>query len=143
MADVRAAAAAGAREITLLGQNVNSYGLTEPDYPAFPALLEQVCGVEGDFRVKFMTSHPKDASDELFAVMARCGRAAKYLHLPVQSGSDRILAAMNRKYTVEQYLSRLEAARRLMPGLAVTTDIIVGFPGETEEDFEQTLQLVE
>jgi len=143
LADVRAAAAAGAREITLLGQNVNSYGLTHEGYPDFPALLEQVCAVEGNFRVKFMTSHPKDASDELFAVMARSERAAKYLHLPVQSGSDAVLRAMNRRYTVQQYLDRLDRARAMMPGLAVTTDIIVGFPGETEEDFQQTLALME
>jgi tRNA-2-methylthio-N6-dimethylallyladenosine synthase len=128
--------------LLLLGQNVNSYGKDTDFDTDFPGLLEQIEDIEGEFRVEFMTSHPKDCSDELLAVMAQSTKITRRLHLPAQSGSDRILKAMNRGYTKEQYLSRVRTARRLMPDLAVTTDIIVGFPGETEEDFAETLSLV-
>jgi tRNA-2-methylthio-N6-dimethylallyladenosine synthase len=132
----------GYKELLLLGQNVNSYGKEGRFGSDFPGLLKQVDALEGDFRIEFMTSHPKDCSDELLAAMAGSRKITRRLHLPAQSGSDRILAAMNRKYTRESYLNRVKTARRLMPDLAVTTDIIVGFPGETEEDFEDTLSLV-
>jgi len=129
----------GVKEITLLGQNVNSYGRgLYTDY-AFPDLLRDVCSLGGDFTVRFMTSHPKDATDELFLAMSECEKAAKHFHLPIQSGSNRILKAMNRRYTFEDYLAKVEKMRSLMPGISITSDIIVAFPGETEEDFEETL----
>ncbi len=134
--------AAGYKEITLLGQNVNSYGKNLEGAPGFPDLLRSICGLEGDFRVRFMTSHPKDATPELFKAMAESPKAARHLHLPVQAGSDQILKAMNRKYTAEAYLEKIHQVRELMPDIALTSDIIVGFPGETEEDFEKTLELV-
>lgn len=140
--EARALAEGGAREITLLGQNVDSYGADRPDFPSFPELLSRVCGLDGDFRVRFMTSHPKDAGEELFEAMARCPKAARHLHLPLQSGSDAVLKRMNRRYTFAEYMRRLGLARRIIPGLAVTSDIIVGFPGETDEDFEMTLEAV-
>ena len=140
----------GAREVTLLGQNVNSYGKgLEPadgvfgQIRSFPALLERVSQIEGLKRIRFMTSHPKDMSEDLIDVMARCENVCESLHLPVQSGSDRILKAMNRHYTKEAYLALLDKARDRIPGLSVTTDIIVGFPGETEEDHEETMDLIE
>ncbi len=134
---------AGYKDITLLGQNVNSYGRDLADNPDFPELLRAVDALGGDFRLRFMTSHPKDATEKLFTAMAECSRCAPHLHLPVQAGSDRVLTAMNRGYTAEAYLRRAEAARAAVPGLVLTTDIIVGFPGETEADFRQTLELVE
>ena len=128
--------------MTLLGQNVNSY--REPETGAgFPELLRAVAAVEGDFKIRFMTSHPKDASDELIDVIASCDKVAKHVHLPVQSGSDRILKAMNRKYTRADYLSLVKRARERIDGLCITSDMIVGFPGETEEDFNDTLSLVD
>ena len=130
--------AAGYREITLLGQNVNSYsGGTD-----FPGLLRELNEIEGEFFVRFMTSHPKDASNELFLAMAECDKVAASLHLPFQSGSDGILKAMNRGYTSAQYLEKIAFARSLMPHIVLTSDVIVGFPGETEADFEQTFQLI-
>ena len=128
----------GYRDITLLGQNVNSYdgGIR------FPELLRQIGEIPGDFRIRFMTSHPKDCTRELLDVMAECPKVAKHLHLPVQSGSDRILAQMNRRYTTRDYLALVAYARARMPELSLTSDIIVGFPGETREDFEKTLALV-
>ena len=128
----------GYRDITLLGQNVNSYdgGIR------FPELLRQIGEIPGDFRIRFMTSHPKDCTRELLDVMAECPKVAKHLHLPVQSGSDRILAQMNRRYTTRDYLALVAYARERMPELSLTSDIIVGFPGETREDFEKTLALV-
>ena len=137
--EVRSLAAAGYREITLLGQNVNSYRDGETD---FPALLDAVASVEGDFRVRFMTSHPKDFSQRLVAVMKKHRKICNLLHLPAQSGSDRILALMNRKYTRAQYLDEIALLRREIPDAQVTTDLIVGFPTETEEEFEETLSLV-
>lgn len=145
--EVRGLVSDGCKDIMLLGQNVNSYGKdfdksggeTEPD---FAGLLAEVAKVEGDFVVRFMTSHPKDASYRLFETMASSPKIARHLHLPVQSGSDRVLELMNRKYTRERYLELVRRARELMPDLVLTSDIIVGFPGETEEDFRQTLELV-
>lgn len=129
----------GVKEITLLGQNVNSYGRGLYEDYAFPNLLRDVCAIEGDFTVRFMTSHPKDATDELFLAMSECDKAAKHFHLPIQSGSDRILHAMNRRYTFDNYLAKVEKMRSLMPDITITSDIIVAFPGESEEDFECTL----
>ncbi len=137
--EVRALVQAGYREITLLGQNVNSYRDGEV---RFPALLDAVASVEGNFRVRFMTSHPKDFSAELVSVMKRHDKICNLLHLPAQSGSDRILSLMNRRYTREQYLEKIAMLRSAIPEAEVTTDLIVGFPTETEEDFEATLSLV-
>ena len=135
--EVRSLIAEGYREITLLGQNVNSYrgDLT------FPQLLEEIAKLDGKFRLRFMTSHPKDFSPELIEVMAKYPKICHCLHLPVQSGSDLILKAMNRKYTSAQYLEKIAALRKRIPDCAITTDLIVGFPGETDEDFRATLAL--
>ena len=143
LAEVRTLAAAGCKEITLLGQNVNSYGKDLDLGVDFAWLLEQIDAVEGDFLVRFMTSHPKDASERLFDVMARCDKIAPALHLPFQSGSDRVLRAMNRRYDREHYLGLVRALRARIPDIVLTSDVIVGFPGETQEDFEQTLSLIE
>lgn len=132
----------GAKEITLLGQNVNSYGRDLDIDIDFSELLLQVNNIEGDFRIKFMTSHPKDATQKLFETMAQCEKVAKHLHLPFQAGDDRVLSVMNRGYTREDYLKKLEYARSLMPDLVVTSDVIVGFPTETDDEFENTLKLV-
>lgn len=134
--------AAGAKEIMLLGQNVNSYGLDSEESISFAKLLHRVTQT-GIPRVRFMTSHPKDLSDELIDEMAHNPVIAPHLHLPVQSGSDRILHEMNRRYTREHYLSRVHALRSAMPNIGLTTDLIVAFPGETEAEFEETLSLVE
>ncbi|MGI6664424.1 MAG: tRNA (N6-isopentenyl adenosine(37)-C2)-methylthiotransferase MiaB [Christensenellaceae bacterium] len=139
--EVKALKEAGYKEVMLLGQNVNSYG-GEAGSVRFPKLLEMVAAT-GIPRIRFMTSHPKDASIELFQVMAAHENICKQLHLPVQSGSSRVLKEMNRKYTRERYLALINEARALMPGLVITTDIMIGFPGETEEEFEETLSLVE
>jgi len=140
--EIRGLIAEGYREFTLLGQNVNSYGRDLEEEIDFPDLLDAICALEGDFKVHFMTSHPKDASRKLIDVMAANPKAAKHFHLPLQSGSDRILAAMNRRYTIAQYLDILAYMREKMPDITVTSDIIVGFPGETEEDFEGTLDAI-
>ena len=132
----------GVIEIMLLGQNVNSYGKGLEEPVSFAELLRQVCEVEGLKRVRFMTSHPKDLSDELIRVMAENGKICRHLHLPLQSGSSRILKAMNRRYTKESYLELTRKIRAAVPDISLTTDIIVGFPGETEEDFEETLDVV-
>ena len=133
----------GCKEITLLGQNVNSYGKDlEGDY-TFAGLLRELNGVEGIERIRFMTSHPKDLSDDLIFAMRDCEKVCRHLHLPVQAGSTRILEEMNRKYSKEQYLQLVEKVKTHIPGIALTTDIIVGFPGETEEDFAETLEVVE
>lgn len=142
LSDFRTLLAQGYKDITLLGQNVNSYDGGEGG-PDFPELLEALAAQPGDFRIRFMTSHPKDCSKKLLEVMARCNKVCKCIHLPVQSGSDRVLEAMNRRYTAEHYLSLVEYARSLMPQITFTSDIIVGFPGETEEDFEKTIELIE
>ena len=140
VAEVASLAAEGYKEITLLGQNVNSY--RGEDGTTFPALLDRCGSVEGEFRLRFMTSHPKDFSEELVAVIKKHRKICNAIHLPVQSGSDRILSLMNRRYTREKYLSEIALLRREIPDCAVTTDIIVGFPTETEEDFQDTLSLV-
>ena len=132
----------GVKEIMLLGQNVNSYGKGEAHGVDFAELLYKINAIEGDFRIRFMTSHPKDCTERLLTAMRDCEKVAKCLHLPVQSGSDRILKEMNRHYDSAHYLSLIEKARELMPEIEFTSDIIVGFPNESEEDFEDTLGLV-
>ncbi|KYH29856.1 MULTISPECIES: tRNA (N6-isopentenyl adenosine(37)-C2)-methylthiotransferase MiaB [Clostridium] len=132
----------GYKEITLLGQNVNSYGKgLEPEID-FAELLKRVNKIEGLERIRFMTSHPKDVSDRLISAMAECEKVCEHGHFALQSGSSRILEKMNRKYTREQYLELVKKLRKAMPDIAITTDIIVGFPGETEEDFNDTLSIV-
>jgi len=143
LAEVEQLVNGGWKDITLLGQNVNSYGTHDTGKPNFPELLKKCCSFEGDYWVRFMTSHPKDADEALFEVIAAEKHAAKHLHLPVQSGSDEILRRMNRRYDTQTYLKKLEIMRRLYPDIALTSDIIVGFPGETEDDFQKTLNLVE
>ena len=141
--ELRELVAAGYKEITLLGQNVNSYGKDLGLDIDFADLLRRLNAVPGDFWLRFMTSHPKDASPRLFDAMAQCDKVAKQLHLPFQSGSDEILRRMNRRYTADEYRALIADARAKMPDITLSSDIIVGFPGETEEDFEQTLQLVQ
>ena len=143
LAECRAVIADGAKEITLLGQNVNSYGKDLEEKVDFADLLAEIAQLEGDFLIRFMTSHPRDASQKLFDTMAKYPKIAKQLHLPFQSGSSRVLKAMNRHYDREKYLSLVEYAKSVMPGLVLTSDVIVGFPGETEEEFEETLSLIE
>ncbi len=134
----------GYKEITLLGQNVNSYGKDLSPQISFAELLRRINALDGDFRIRFMTSHPKDCTRELLEVMASCDKVAKHLHLPFQSGNNRVLHAMNRKYTREKYLELINYAKELMGDeLSITSDIIVGFPGETYEEFKDTLSLVE
>lgn len=140
--EVEKLVADGVVEVMLLGQNVNSYGKNLDNPMTFAELLRQVAQVEGLKRIRFMTSHPKDLSDELIEVMAESGKICPHLHLPLQSGSSRILREMNRRYDKEHYLKLVEKLRAAMPDIAITTDIIVGFPGETEEDFEETLDVV-
>ena len=135
--------AMGAKEITLLGQNVNSYGKTNADGIRFPQLLRMINALDGDFRIRFMTSHPKDCTPELLDAMADCEKCARHLHLPFQSGNNRVLKAMNRGYTREQYLELIKYARKVMPDISITSDIIVGFPGETYEEFRDTVSLIE
>ena len=143
IAELKELVAQGYKDITLLGQNVNSYGLDQADYPDFAGLLELCNAVPGDFRIRFMTSHPKDASPRLFETMAKCEKVCHSIHLPVQCGSNRVLQEMNRRYTVEHYLELVESARKWMPDLTITSDIIVGFPGETEEECAETIALLE
>lgn len=142
LAEFRGLVQAGYKEITLLGQNVNSYGKGLEEQIDFSDLLNLLCSVPGDYHIRFMTSHPKDASHKLIDTIAAQPRLCKHLHLPVQCGSDRVLAQMNRRYTVEQYLELIDYARSRVPGITFSSDIIVGFPGETEEDFQGTLELV-
>ena len=134
---------AGYKEITLLGQNVNSYGKGLEEKVDFSDLLNLLCTVPGDYHIRFMTSHPKDASHKLIDTIAAQPKLCRHLHLPVQCGSDELLKKMNRHYTVEQYLELIEYARKTVPGITFSSDIIVGFPGETEEDFVKTLELVQ
>ncbi|MDI9475900.1 MAG: tRNA (N6-isopentenyl adenosine(37)-C2)-methylthiotransferase MiaB [Natronincolaceae bacterium] len=136
-------AQSGTKEIMLLGQNVNSYGKTLDMDIDFAGLLRELDKVPGIERIRFMTSHPKDLSDRLIDAMAECGKVCEHLHLPFQSGSDRILKTMNRKYTKEGYLSLVRKLKDKIPDIRLTTDIIVGFPGETEGDFQDTLDIVE
>lgn len=133
----------GAKEITLLGQNVNSYGKDLGQGVDFADLLAQIAQLPGEFLVRFMTSHPRDASPKLFDTMAHYPKIAKQLHLPFQSGSSRVLKAMNRHYDRETYLEKVNYAKSVMPELVLTSDVIVGFPGETEEEFEQTVSLIQ
>ena len=135
--------AQGYKEITLLGQNVNSYGKDLEEPMDFADLIREINAIPGEFLIRFMTSHPKDATEKLFKTMAECEKCAHQLHLPVQAGNDRVLRAMNRRYDRETYLHKVALARQYMPDLVLTTDIIVGFPGETDEEFEDTLSLVE
>lgn len=143
LGEARALVEAGYRDITLLGQNVNSYGKELEKPVTFARLLRELNEIPGDFRLRFMTSHPRDCTPELLDAMAACKKAAKHLHLPFQSGSNRVLKAMNRHYTREQYLELIRYARAVMPELSLTSDVIVGFPGETYEEFQDTLSLVE
>lgn len=140
--DVKQYAEKGYKEIILLGQNVNSYGKDFKNGDNFAKLLEEICKVEGDFLVRFISPHPRDFSDEVIDVIAKNDKIAKSLHLPLQSGSTRILKMMNRGYTKEQYIALAEKIKERIPGVALTADIIVGFPGETEEDFLDTLDVV-
>jgi tRNA-2-methylthio-N6-dimethylallyladenosine synthase len=146
IAEIKTLVQQGVKEVTLLGQNVNSYGKFSDgsqQYISFPKLLEKVSAVDGIERIRFTTSHPKDLSSELIESFATVDKLCPHCHLPVQSGSNRILKKMNRKYTIEQYLDRVETLRRACPDIALTTDIIVGFPGEMDKDFQATMQLLE
>ena len=143
LAEVRQLVSEGYRDITLLGQNVNSYGRDLAEPIDFSDLLEQVNNLPGDFLIRFMTSHPKDATQKLFETMARCEKVAPVLHLPFQAGNDRVLKVMNRRHTREQYLEKIKALKALIPDIVLTSDVIVGFPGETAEEFEDTLQVLE
>ena len=140
--EIRRLGSDGVVEVMLLGQNVNSYGKNLDTPVSFAWLLRQVSEIEGIERIRFMTSHPKDLSEELIEAMRTLPKVCPHLHLPLQSGSTRILREMNRRYTKEQYLGLVEKIRRAMPDISLTTDIIVGFPGETQEDFEETLDVV-
>ena len=140
--DAREMVKAGFKDITLLGQNVNSYGKGLEEDIDFATLLKQVSDIDGDFRVRFMTSHPKDASKKLIDTIAENDKICNHIHLPVQCGSDRILKRMNRKYDTARYLEIVDYAKNRIPDLSLTSDIIVGFPGETYEDFQQTLDLI-
>ena len=141
--EVKEVISAGYKEITLLGQNVNSYNKDLDESKRFPALLKAISEIEGDFIVRFMTSHPRDCTKELLDVMASSNKIAKHLHLPFQSGNDRVLKEMNRHYDREKYLSLIDYAYKVMPELSITSDVIVGFPGETYEEFCDTLTLIE
>jgi tRNA-2-methylthio-N6-dimethylallyladenosine synthase len=147
VAEVETLVADGVREVTLLGQNVNAYGLDlrgggEADAPAFAELLARLNAVEGLDRIRFMTSHPKDLGDDLVAAVAELPSVCEHVHLPAQAGSDRILRAMRRGYTSGEYLERIGALREAVPDVNITTDLIAGFPGETDEDFERTMDVV-
>ena len=142
LAECRCLIENGCKEITLLGQNVNSYGKDLADGVDFSDLLAEIASIEGDFLIRFMTSHPRDAGKKLFDTMASSPKIAKQLHLPFQSGSSRVLKAMNRHYDREKYLELVNYAKSVMPDLVLTSDVIVGFPGETEEEFEETISLI-
>ena len=143
LAEVRQLVEEGYKDITLLGQNVNSYGKDLEHPMDFADLLSKVNEIPGDFLIRFMTSHPKDATQKLFETMARCEKVAPGLHLPFQAGNDRILKVMNRRHTREQYLEKIRALKALIPDIVLTSDVIVGFPGETTEEFEDTLKVLE
>ncbi len=143
LAECRQLIEAGAKEITLLGQNVNSYGKDLEETIDFSDLLMEIAALPGDFLIRFMTSHPRDAGKKLFDTMASQPKIAKQLHLPFQSGSSRVLKAMNRHYDREKYLQLVEYAKSVMPNLVLTSDVIVGSPGETAEEFEETISLIE
>ena len=143
LAECRCLIEQGCREITLLGQNVNSYGKDLGEGFDFADLLAEIAQIPGNFLIRFMTSHPRDASEKLFDTMAKYPKIAKQLHLPFQSGSSRVLKAMNRHYDRETYLKKVAYAKSVMPDLVLTSDVIVGFPGETEEEFEETISLIQ
>ncbi len=143
LAEVRQLAEEGYKDITLLGQNVNSYGRDLDEPMDFADLLERVNNLPGDFLIRFMTSHPKDATRKLFETMAKCEKVAPVLHLPFQAGNDRILKVMNRRHTRTEYLEKIKALKALIPDIVLTSDVIVGFPGETAEEFEDTLRVLE
>ena len=143
LAECRTLIESGTKEITLLGQNVNSYGKDLEENIDFSDLLTRIAEIPGDFLIRFMTSHPRDAGKKLFDTMAASSKIAKQLHLPFQSGSSRVLKAMNRHYDREKYLNLVEYVKSVMPELVLTSDVIVGFPGETEEEFEETISLIE
>ncbi len=140
--EIKALVKDGVKEVTLLGQNVNSYGKNLDRPVSFAQLLKMVDEIEGLERIRFMTSHPKDISDELIEALGTCKKTGKYLHLPIQSGSSRLLEKMNRHYTKEKYLDIIEKVKKAVPGIHISTDIMVGFPGETEEDFQDTLDVI-
>ncbi len=140
--EIKRLADSGCKEIMLLGQNVNSYGRGLDEKIDFPELLRRIDSIDGDFRVRFMSPHPKDATNEFFDVIAESKKICRSVHLPLQSGSDRILKEMNRRYTVQKYMDMVSYARKVMPELSISTDIIVGFPNETYDDFLQTLDVV-
>lgn len=142
IAEVKELVAKGCTEISLLGQNVNSYGKDLEENVDFADLIRMVNDIEGVERIRFMTSHPKDLSDRLILAMQECSKVCKQLHLPFQSGSDKILKQMNRSYTKEQYLNLIDKVKKAIPGIALSTDLIVGFPTETNEDFEETLDVL-
>jgi tRNA-2-methylthio-N6-dimethylallyladenosine synthase len=143
MDEVAQLAGQGVKEVVLLGQNVNSYGISTPDQPSFSALIRMIAEIDGIKRIRFTTSHPKDMSDELIACFADVQKLCGQIQLPAQSGSNAILKSMNRGYTRELYLDRIRALKSVRPWITITGDMIVGFPGETEYDFEQTLDLIE
>ena len=143
LTEVRGLVENGYKEITLLGQNVNSYGKDLDEPLDFAGLLREIDKIPGEYLIRFMTSHPKDAGEKLFRTMAECPHVAKQLHLPVQSGCSRVLKAMNRGYTREQYLEKVRMVREAVPDIVLTSDIIIGFPGETEEEAMETVSLVE
>ncbi|MEG0691742.1 MAG: tRNA (N6-isopentenyl adenosine(37)-C2)-methylthiotransferase MiaB [Oscillospiraceae bacterium] len=140
--EFRSLVADGFKEITLLGQNVNSYGKGLDEDIDFSKLLRLLNEIEGEFRIRFMSSHPKDATFELIDAIADCDKVCKHFHLPIQSGSNRVLSLMNRKYTTESYQKLIEYARKRIPDIAFTSDIIIGFPSETREDFNETLNVI-
>lgn len=139
LSEVRRLVSEGVREVTLLGQNVNSYGIGLEEVADFSDLIREVNGIEGLERIRFMTNHPKDVPDRLIEAMAQCSRVCKQIHLPIQAGTDRLLKAMNRYYTIQEYLDVITKLRAVMPDITITTDIIVGFPGETEDDIDNLI----
>lgn len=141
MKEVKKLASEGVKEIMLLGQNVNSYGKTLEEPVSFAKLLRMINKVEGIERIRFMTSHPKDLSDELIEAMRDCDKVCNYLHLPYNREASAVLEKMNRRYTKEQYLTLVDKIKKAIPDILISTDIIVGFPGETEEDFLETLDV--
>lgn len=142
VAEAKEIIAAGYKEITLLGQNVNSYGKHNENPMNFAKLLREINALDGDFKIRFMTSHPKDCTKELIDTIAECDKVSKHLHLPFQSGNNRVLKEMNRHYTREKYLDLVRYAKEKIPDLSLTSDVIVGFPGETYEEFEDTVSLI-
>lgn len=140
--EVRELVKKGYKDITLLGQNVNSYGKDLEERPTIADLINEIHKIDGDFWLHLMTSHPKDASEEMLEAVAKSPRTKGHFHLPLQSGSDEVLCKMNRRYTTEKYLKIIESLREKTPEVVLTTDIIVGFPGETDEDFEKTIELI-